>query len=64
MSVKLDPKEVLQYLNELGYYNINAQQLKEFMKGKNIFISPPNLKFIQIINDRMTKTYNNLCLQI
>lgn len=35
MSVTLDPKEVLYYLNELGYYNITTEQLKEFMTGKN-----------------------------
>ncbi|KAJ8985276.1 hypothetical protein NQ317_007063 [Molorchus minor] len=31
MSQKIDPREVLIYLNELGYTNINAQQLKEFI---------------------------------
>lgn len=34
MSIELDPREVLQCLNELGYYNINTKQLKEFLKGK------------------------------
>lgn len=33
MTTKLDPAEVLSYLNELGYHNITAIQLKEFMKG-------------------------------
>ncbi|CAH1125728.1 unnamed protein product [Ceutorhynchus assimilis] len=32
MSEKIDPKSVLVYLNELGYTDIDAQQLKEFMK--------------------------------
>ncbi|KAF2901010.1 hypothetical protein ILUMI_05177 [Ignelater luminosus] len=32
MTTKLDPAEVLAYLNELGYHNITAVQLKEFMK--------------------------------
>ncbi|XP_060529021.1 uncharacterized protein LOC132703656 [Cylas formicarius] len=31
MSQKIDPREVLTYLNELGYTNINAQQLKDFI---------------------------------
>lgn len=31
MSSKIDPREVLTYLNELGYTNITAQQLKEFI---------------------------------
>lgn len=34
MSYKIDPKQVLEYLNELGYTNITAQQLKEFIIGK------------------------------
>lgn len=34
MSVKIDPRDVLSYLNELGYTNISAQQLKEFIIGK------------------------------
>lgn len=29
----LDPHEVLQYLNNLGYQNVTAEQLKEFIKG-------------------------------
>lgn len=33
MSQKIDPREVLTYLNELGYVNINAQQLKDFITG-------------------------------
>nr|XP_023021949.1 hydrolethalus syndrome protein 1 homolog [Leptinotarsa decemlineata] len=32
MSQELNPREVLSYLNELGYVNITAQQLKEFIK--------------------------------
>lgn len=44
MSIKLDPREVLYYLNDLGYRNITAQQLKEFMKGK-YFFDGINLKF-------------------
>lgn len=35
MSIKLDPREILEYLNELGYTNITAQQLKAFMIGNN-----------------------------
>lgn len=31
MSQKIDPREVLIYLNELGYTNITAQQLKDFI---------------------------------
>ncbi|CAG9863596.1 unnamed protein product [Phyllotreta striolata] len=31
MSVTIDPRDVLSYLNELGYTNISAQQLKEFI---------------------------------
>lgn len=33
MGTNLDPREVLQYLNELGYCNVTATQLKEFMRG-------------------------------
>lgn len=33
MSIELNPREVLTYLNELGYVNITAQQLKKFIKG-------------------------------
>ncbi|KAG5899922.1 hypothetical protein JTB14_002473 [Gonioctena quinquepunctata] len=32
MSQKINPREVLSYLNELGYVNITAHQLKEFIK--------------------------------
>lgn len=38
MSVDLNPREVLAYLNELGYVNITAQQLKKFIKGKILFM--------------------------
>ncbi|CAH1118930.1 unnamed protein product [Phaedon cochleariae] len=31
MSHKINPREVLLYLNELGYTNVTAQQLKEFI---------------------------------
>ncbi|KAF7287340.1 hyls1 centriolar and ciliogenesis associated [Rhynchophorus ferrugineus] len=31
MSYKIDPREVLEYLNGLGYTNITAHQLKEFI---------------------------------
>uniref|UniRef100_A0A6P7FD51 Uncharacterized protein LOC114328150 n=1 Tax=Diabrotica virgifera virgifera TaxID=50390 RepID=A0A6P7FD51_DIAVI len=31
MSESIDPKEILIYLNELGYTNISAQMLKEFI---------------------------------
>lgn len=36
MSQNIEPREVLSYLNELGYTNINAQQLKEFIIGSLI----------------------------
>uniref|UniRef100_A0A6B2EJE0 Centriolar and ciliogenesis-associated protein HYLS1 C-terminal domain-containing protein n=1 Tax=Phlebotomus kandelakii TaxID=1109342 RepID=A0A6B2EJE0_9DIPT len=32
MSISLDAREVLHHLNELGYKNITAQQLKEFIR--------------------------------
>ncbi|EFA13123.2 hypothetical protein TcasGA2_TC006837 [Tribolium castaneum] len=31
MTTKISPREVLAYLNDLGYHNINPQQLKEFV---------------------------------
>lgn len=40
MPTKISAAEVLEYLNELGYVNINAQQLKEFMQGKVLKSSP------------------------
>lgn len=55
MSEKIDPREVLAYLNELGYTNITAQQLKEFIKGKEICfffsIKYPEYNFYTIILD-------------
>lgn len=33
MSITLNPREVLQTLNGMGYRNISAEQLKEFMRG-------------------------------
>lgn len=30
----LDARAILQHLNELGYRNISAEQLREFLKGK------------------------------
>lgn len=33
MSFSVDPRDVLQHLNELGYKNITAEQLKEFILG-------------------------------
>ncbi len=33
MSVQLDPREVLAQLNSMGYRNISADILKEFMKS-------------------------------
>ncbi|KAG4066738.1 hypothetical protein HA402_012805 [Bradysia odoriphaga] len=33
MSVQLDPREVLAHLNSMGYRNISAEILKEFMKN-------------------------------
>lgn len=41
----LDPREVLLYLNELGYTNITAKQLKEFMKGKIPNDNSPRLHY-------------------
>lgn len=38
MSSSLDPRDVLAYLNELGYTNITAQQLKDFVKGMYVTI--------------------------
>lgn len=32
--MELDPKEVLYHLNQMGYKNITATQLKNFMKGQ------------------------------
>lgn len=32
----LDARAILQHLNELGYRNISAEQLREFLKGKPI----------------------------
>lgn len=46
MSEKIDPREVLAYLNELGYTNITAQQLKEFIKGMNICCIQSNTQSI------------------
>lgn len=34
MSFKIDPREVLDYLNELGYQHITAEMLKNFIKGQ------------------------------
>lgn len=34
MSISLDPREVLQHLNEQGYREITAEQLKAFIIGK------------------------------
>ncbi|XP_044271105.1 hydrolethalus syndrome protein 1 homolog isoform X2 [Tribolium madens] len=31
MATKISPREVLEYLNDLGYHNVNPQQLKEFV---------------------------------
>lgn len=44
----LDARAILQHLNELGYRNITAEQLREFLKGKfrlclSPFILPPSL---------------------
>lgn len=32
-SIPLEAREILHHLNSLGYRNISAEQLKEFMKG-------------------------------
>ncbi|XP_018564388.1 hydrolethalus syndrome protein 1 homolog isoform X2 [Anoplophora glabripennis] len=42
MSQKIDPREVLTYLNELGYTNINAQQLKDFITDLKKLIKHEN----------------------
>lgn len=34
MSHTINPRDVLEYLNELGYQNVTADQLKEFMRGQ------------------------------
>lgn len=35
MAESMNPREVLRYLNGLGYKNITAEHLKEFMTGIN-----------------------------
>jgi len=37
MSLSLDAREILIHLNEMGYRNITAEQLKEFMRGCILF---------------------------
>ncbi|SPP79395.1 Hypothetical predicted protein [Drosophila guanche] len=37
----LDARAILQHLNELGYRNISAEQLREFLKGKQPTKYPP-----------------------
>lgn len=34
-SISLEPREILFHLNNMGYRNITAEHLKEFMKGKD-----------------------------
>lgn len=34
MSITLDAREILMHLNSMGYRNVTAEQLKEFMRGK------------------------------
>lgn len=36
MSVQLDPREVLAHLNSMGYRNISADILQEFMKSETL----------------------------
>ncbi|GLV32700.1 Hyls1 centriolar and ciliogenesis associated [Carabus blaptoides fortunei] len=50
MSIKLDPREVLQYLNHLGYYNITAEQLYEFIKDLKKLIKHDQKKSVLIQN--------------
>lgn len=38
MTCVINPRDVLEYLHELGYRNISADQLKEFIKGKKLII--------------------------
>lgn len=33
-KIKIDAKEVLEYLNQLGYTNITAHLLKDFLTGR------------------------------
>lgn len=40
-SIPLEAREILHHLNSLGYRNVTAEQLKEFMKGFN-FVRPHN----------------------
>lgn len=35
-SLQFNPREVLDHLHELGYTNITADQLKEFIKGNSL----------------------------
>lgn len=37
MSISLDAREILTHLNSMGYRNVTAEQLKEFMRGKTEF---------------------------
>lgn len=39
MPISLDPREVLQHLNDLGYRNITAEQLKAFIIGVELVLS-------------------------
>lgn len=41
MSIQLNPKDVLAHLNSMGYRNITAEQLKEFMKGNSWIVEKP-----------------------
>lgn len=34
MSISLEARDILMQLNSMGYRNITAEQLKEFIKGK------------------------------
>ncbi|XP_059617913.1 uncharacterized protein LOC132262615 [Phlebotomus argentipes] len=44
MSISLDAREVLHHLNELGYKNITAQQLKEFIRDLKKLIKYETLR--------------------
>lgn len=39
MSITLDPREVLQTLNSMGYRNITGEQLKEFIRGMKSYVN-------------------------
>lgn len=53
-NYKINAKEVLLYLNQLGYTNISAHTLKEFLTGEtnsNIFAPYFTIYFVVLIYD-------------